>query len=63
MVPLDKRIGELNKEDCLRVKNIWGKGKKLVGDEDMEEMYGGAIEGDILNQCYKVKTCGDLVNH
>ena len=39
------------------------KRKKLVGDEDMEEMYGRAIKGDILNQCYKCKTCGDLVNY
>ena len=39
------------------------KRKKLVGDEDMEEMYGGGIKGDILNHCYKCKTCGDLVNY
>ena len=36
------------------------KRKKLVGDEDMEEMYGGSIKGDILNHCYKCKTCGKL---
>ena len=29
----------------------------------MEEMYGGSIKGDILNHCYKCKTCGDLVNY
>ena len=39
------------------------KRKKLVGDEDMEEMYGGAIKGDISNHCFKCMTCGDLVNH
>ena len=38
------------------------KRKKLVGDEYMEETYGGAMKGDILKHCYKCKTCGDLVN-
>ena len=32
-------------------------------DEDMGEMYGGGIKGDILNDCYKCKTSGDLVNY
>ena len=39
------------------------KRKKLGGDEDMEEMYGGSIKGDILNHWYKCKTCGDLLNY
>ena len=29
----------------------------------MKEMYGGEIEGDILNCCYKYKTYGDMVNY
>ena len=50
-------------EDCLRVMNTFRKRKKLVGDEDMEEMYGSGIKGDILNHCYKCKTCGELANY
>ena len=39
------------------------KRKKLVGDEDMEEMYGGAIKWDILYHCYKCILCRDLVDY
>merc|ERR1711954_164972 len=52
-----KRGGLLESEEHKKKKS------RLVEDEDMEEMYGGKIKGDILNHCYKCKTCGDLVNY
>ena len=52
-----KRGGLSESEEHMKKKS------RLVQDEDMEEMYGGKIKGDILNHCYKCKTCGDLVNY